>query len=109
MADRFLRKHLIPDAATETTIYTVPAATSAILKSLRITNANAGSANITVVQNDSGSSTDHYLLKTSALAAAATVEIFGGTPCVLEAGDVLRVLSSAATVNFYLSYMENTT
>jgi hypothetical protein len=63
MSNRYLHQDLIPNAATETTIYTVPAATTAVLRSLRVTS-------------------------------------------VLEAGDVLKVTSTAATVHFYLSYLE---
>ncbi len=106
MSDRFLQKNVIPSAATETTMYTVPAATTAILKSLRVTNANASSSDITVIQNDSGSSTDHYLHKEQALVADATTDVFAGVPLVLEAGDKLNVISSQATVHFYLSYLE---
>ena len=106
MSDKFLQANLVPSAATETTMYTVPAATTAILKSLRVTNANAGSSNISIIQNDSGTTTDLYLYKEQALAANATEDIFGGVPVVLESGDKLNVLSSVATVHFYLSYME---
>jgi hypothetical protein len=106
MADKFLQKNAIPSAATETTLYTVPAATTAILKSLRVTNANASSSNITVIQNDSGSTTDHFLFKDQALAADASVDVFAGVPVVLESGDKLNVQSSQATVHFYLSYLE---
>ena len=106
MSDRFLRKNAIPSAATETTLYTVPAATTAILKSLRVTNANASSSDITVIQNDSGSTTDHFLFKDQALAADASVDVFAGVPVVLESGDKLNVQSSQATVHFYLSYLE---
>jgi len=106
MADRFLQANVIPSAATETTLYTVPAATTAIVKSLRVTNANASSSDITVIQNDSGDATDHYLYKDQALAADASVDVFGGTPLVLETGDSISVVSSQATVTFYLSYME---
>lgn len=106
MSDRFLQKNIIPSAATETTLYTVPAATTAILKSLRVTNANASSSNITVIQNDSGSTTDLFLYKDQALAADASVDVFAGVPLVLEEGDKLNVQSSQATVHFYLSYLE---
>jgi hypothetical protein len=49
MADKYLRKTIVPSAATETTIYTVPAANSAMIRSLRVTNASASSADITVL------------------------------------------------------------
>ena len=106
MADKYLRKTIVPNASTETVIYTVPAANSAMMRSLRVTNANASSADITVVQNNSGSATSHYLYKAQALAADATVDVFNGIPCILEEANVLKVTSTQANVTFYLSYLE---
>lgn len=106
MANKYLHDVLIPSAATETTIYTVPAANTGVLRSLRVTNANSASAAITVTQYNSGSATAHYLLRNKPLATNATIDVFNGVPCVLEAGDVLKVTSSVATVHFYLSYLE---
>ena len=107
MANKYLHKVLIPDAATETTIYTVPAANTAVLRSLRVTNANStGASVITVTQYNSGSATTHYLLKAKSLTVNGTIDVFNGVPCVLEAGDILKVTSSLATNHFYLSYME---
>lgn len=106
MANKYLHKALIPDAATETEIYTVPAANTGVMRSLRVTNANSSPSLITVTQYNSGSATAHYLLKVRSLVANATIDVFNGVPCVLEAGDVLKVTSTLATVHFYLSYME---
>jgi len=106
MANKYLHDVLIPSAATETAIYTVPAANTAVLRSLRVTNANSSAAVITVTQYDSGNATAHYLLRNKSLAANTTMDVFNGVPCVLETGDVLKVTSSVATVHFYLSYME---
>jgi len=107
MSNRYLHQDLIPNAATETTIYTVPAATTAVLRSLRVTNANTGATNVSVTQYNSDElATTNYLLKSKNLAANATTDVFNGVPCVLEAGDVLKVTSTAATVHFYLSYLE---
>lgn len=104
MANKYLRKYLIPAAATETTIYTVPDANTGIMRSLRVTNAGASSALITVTQYVSG--TPHFLLKARALPVNDTFDVFNGIPCVVEAGDILKVTSSIATVHFYLSYLE---
>ena len=54
MANKYFRDHLVPDATTETDLYTVPAANTAILRSLRVTNANASAASVTVSQYDDG-------------------------------------------------------
>ena len=106
MANKYLHKVLIPDAATETTMYTVPAANTGILRSLRVTNANSSPSLITVTQYNSGSLTTHYLLKVKSLVANATIDVFNGVPCVLEEGDVLKITSTLASNHFYLSYME---
>ena len=106
MANKYLHEALRPSAATETAILTVPAANTAVVRSLRITNAGASAASITVTQYDSGSATPTYLLRARSLLANQTFDVFNGVPCVLEAGDVMKVTSSVADVNFYLSYLE---
>ena len=47
-----------------------------------------------------------FLYKEQALAADATVDVFAGVPCILETGNVLKVISSQANATFYLSYLE---
>ena len=106
MANKYFRKHLIPTAATETELYVVPAANSAILNSLRITNANSASSLIDVVVYPLGGATGYSLLRNHFLPVNATMDVFSGIPCVLEATDKITVESSQATVHFYLSYLE---
>lgn len=106
MANKYLRKHLTPAAATETTIYTVPAANTAMVSSLRVTNRNASVTALSVNVYPSGGATAFALLKTYSLPTNQTMDVFSGVPCVLETGDILKVTSSAATVDFYLSYLE---
>jgi len=106
MANKYFREALIPSAATETLMYAVPAANMTIAKSLRVTNANASRATITISQYDEGTGTEHFLLKGYILAPNATVDIFNGVPLVLQELDELRVESSVSTVHFYLSYLE---
>jgi hypothetical protein len=104
MANKYFRKPLIPSAATATDLYEVPAANSAIVRSLRVTNAGTGVAAITVTHIGTG--TTYYLQKSRSLSVNGTFDVFNGIPCVLEAGDSLQVESSIATVHFYLSYLE---
>jgi len=105
MSNKYFRKHIVPSATTETDLYVVPAANTGVLRSLRVTNANASSASITVSQYDDGGS-ERYLLKGYSVGPDATVDVFNGVPCILEAGDKLTVEASVATVHFYLSYLE---
>ena len=106
MANKYLRQVVIPSAATETTIYTVPAANTGIARSLRVTNANVARSAVTVTQYSAGSATAHYLLKSSVIAPNATYDVFNGVPLILNEGDTLKVTSTVASVNFYLSYLE---
>ena len=106
MANKYLRLYLTPSAATETTIYTAPAANNAVLSSLRVTNDNASVGNISAAVYPAGGATPYKLLKTYALPTSQTMDVFSGVPCVLIAGDVLKVTASVADVDFYLSYLE---
>lgn len=106
MANKYLHVALRPGAGVETELLEVPAANSAVLRSLRVTNNGSESTLITVTQYDSGSVTATYLLKARALAVSQTFDVFNGIPCVMEAGDVIKVTSSAASCHFYLSYLE---
>ena len=106
MANKYFRKQLIPTAATETELYVVPEANSAILSSLRITNANSTSSLINVVIYPLGGATAYSVLRQHYLPVNATMDVFSGIPCVLEATDEIHVESSEADVVFYLSYLE---
>jgi hypothetical protein len=106
MANKYLRKHLTPSAATETTIYTAPDANTAVLSSLRVTNRNAATTALTVNVYPSGGVTAFCLLRSYSLPTNQTLDVLSGVPCVLETADVIKVTSSQATVDFYLSYLE---
>jgi len=106
MGIRYLSEDLIPTSGAETEIYEVPAATTALVSSLRVTNANSTSSQITVNLYPSGSSTAHRLLREYSLPVRATMDVFSGTTCVLQAGDVVKVLSTEDNVTFHMSYME---
>ena len=106
MANRYLHQVSIPSAATETTIYTVPDATTAVVRSLRVTNASTGSTTLTVTQNNNNDATAHYALRNRPLAVNTSTDVFNGVPFVMEEGDVLKITSSQGNVTFYLSYLE---
>jgi hypothetical protein len=106
MANKYLRKYIRPTATTETTAYTVPDANTAIISSLRVTNGSASSSNLTVTVYPGGGATGYYALKTYAIPTNATMDVFSGVSFVMEASDVLKITSSQANVDFYLSYLE---
>jgi len=106
MSNKYLRKNLTPSAATQTLLYEVPEANTAVVSSLRVTNRNA---NITLLSVDvfpGGGATAYALLRNYTLPTNQTMDAFSGVPCVLEAGDELKITSSEASVDFYLSFME---
>jgi len=106
MANKYFRQIKSPVAATEETLYTVPDANTAILTSLRITNANSASTLLDVRIYPEGGATGYALLSNHFLPVNATMDAFSGISCVLQAGDNLTVESSQADVDFYLSYLE---
>jgi hypothetical protein len=106
LANKYLRKYVSPDANTETDLYAVPEANVAILSSLRITNGNSATAQLSVKVYPEGGSTGYFLLDTYALPVDGTMDVFSGVPCVLEAGDQLKIEASEADITFYLSYLE---
>lgn len=106
MANKYLKKYSRPSATTETIIYTVPDANTAIISSLRVTNGSANSSNLTVTVYPGGGATGYYALKTYVLPTNATMDVFSGVSFVMEASDVLKITSSQANVDFYLSYLE---
>lgn len=106
MANKYLRKYLSPAAGMEEILYVVPDANTAIASSLRITNGNSTTTQLDVTVYPLSGPTGYKLLDTYALPVDATMDVFSGIPCILEAGDVLAVASTEADVTFYLSYLE---
>ena len=106
MAVNYLAKNLIPAATVETTLYTVPAAATGILNSLRVTNDNSTSSLLTVNLYPGGGATAHALLRTYSLPVRGTMDVFSGIPCTVETGDIIKVQSSEDDVAFHLSYLE---
>jgi len=106
MAVKYFREHVTPSAATETTIYTVPAANTAVISSLRITNTGSAASTLNLAIYPDGGATPYKLLEDTVLATDSTMDAFNGVSCVMEEADIMKVTSSQADVDFYLSYME---
>lgn len=106
MANKYFRQALIPTANTATSLYVVPAANVALLKSLRVTNNSGERAGIFVSQYDEGVAPEHRLLNGFILALGASFDVFNGITCVLQESDELMVTATEADVTFYLSYLE---
>ena len=94
MANSFVNKKVDLTTTNATTVYTVPTATTAVIKSILISE-DSGNADTITVTVTNGSSV-FSLFKTKAIGANATVELLTA-PLVLQPTEILKV--TAATAN----------
>jgi hypothetical protein len=89
-----------PGATTATTLYTVPAATSALVSSVAVCNRSASDAAYRISIRPAGAAlaNDHYLVYDSTASANDTVIFTIGI--TLAATDVLEVYASSADLTF---------
>lgn len=97
-------------SATLTSVYTAPASTTTVVKSLYITNIHATNiGTIDICIRKSGRAYDIYIAKAVSIAVGVTYNAIEGGPIVLQTGDALRLKASAAsTLDSYISLMEIT-
>jgi len=95
LANSFVNKKADLTSTSVTTLYTVPDATTAIIKSIIVSEDSGNADTITVTITDT--SDDVFsLFKTKAISANATTELLTA-PLVLQQNEVLKV--TAATAN----------
>ena len=96
MANLF-KSYPVKDVGTSpSTVYTCPAATQTTLIGLSVANTSASP--ITADAYVTRSAVDYYLVKDATVAVGGSLVIVGGDQkVVLEAADVLLVVTSAAT------------
>src|SRR5690242_8642174 len=88
-----------PTATTLTAVYTVPAATSAVVSTVVICNQGAAtSVRLSVAVAGAVDATQQYLLYDTAIAANTTYTLTLGI--TLATTDVIRVYNTLATVSF---------
>lgn len=89
-------------ATTETTLYTVPASTSAVISTITITNRTSSLATFRVSVSVAGAATSNkdYLYYDLGITGNDTFASTLGL--TLGAGDVVRVYASAASLSFQL-------
>ena len=98
MANTFKNASLVSvNHAALATLYTCPGSTTAIILGLALTNKTDNSITATVQLTDSSAGTTPLLLNEVTIPANTTLEVFAGQKYVLEASDILKVQSSAAT------------
>ena len=95
MAHNYKNAKVDLTATTATTLYTCPTATTAIVKSILVSEDSGNADTITVTLTDTASAV-FSLFKTKAISANTTVELLTA-PLVVEESEVLKV--TAATAN----------
>ena len=95
MANSFVNKKADLTTTSVTTLYTVPSATTAVIKSILVSEDSGNADTITITITDKSDNV-FSLFKTKSISANATTELLTG-PLVLEESEVLKV--TAATAN----------
>ena len=95
MANTFVNKKKDLTATSATTLYTVPSATTSIIKSIIVSEDSGNADTITVTITDTSDAV-FSLFKTKSISANGTTELLTA-PLVLEESEVLKV--TAATAN----------
>ena len=95
MANSFVNKKADLTTTSVTTLYTVPSATTAVIKSILVSEDSGNADTITITITDTIDNV-FSLFKTKSISANATTELLTG-PLVLEESEVLKV--TAATAN----------
>ena len=95
MANTFVNKKADLSSTSATTIYTVPSATTAVIKSILVSE-DSGNADTITATITNTSDAVFSLFKTKAISANATTELLSA-PLVLQESEVLKV--TAATAN----------
>ena len=94
MANSFKNKKVDLTTTDNTTLYTVPTATTTVIKSILVSEDAGSGANLTVTLVDA-SSNIFSLFKTKAISSNTTVELLT-QPLVLEESEALKVQASDA-------------
>ena len=95
MANSFVNKKVDLTSTSATTIYTVPSATTAVIKSILVSEDSGNADTITVTITDTASAI-FSLFKTKSISANGTTELLTG-PLVVEESEIVKV--TAATAN----------
>ena len=95
MANSFINKKVDLTTTSATTLYTVPTATTAIIKSILVSDDSGSGDTITITITDASDNV-FSLFKTKSISANGTSELLSA-PLVLEESEILKV--TAATAN----------
>ena len=95
MANSFVNKKVDLTSTSATTLYTVPSATTAIIKSILVSDDSGSGDTITITITDTSDNV-FSVFRTKSISANGTTELLSA-PLVLQESEVLKV--TAATAN----------
>ena len=95
MANAFVNKKVDLTSTSATTLYTVPTATTAVIKSILVSEDSGNADTLTITLTDADASV-FSLFKTKAISANATSELLTA-PLVVQESEIIKV--TAATAN----------
>ena len=95
MANAFVNKKADLTSTSATTLYTVPSATTAIIKSILVSDDSGSGDTITITITDTSDNV-FSVFRTKSISANGTTELLSA-PLVLQESEVLKV--TAATAN----------
>jgi len=95
MANAFVNKKVDLTSTSATTLYTVPTATTAVIKSILVSEDSGNADTITITLTDADAAV-FSLFKTKAISANATSELLTA-PLVVQESEIVKV--TAATAN----------
>ena len=95
MSNAFVNKKVDLTSTSATTIYTVPTATTAVLKSILVSEDSGNADTITITLTDADAAV-FSLFKTKSISANATTEMLTA-PLVVQESEIIKV--TAATAN----------
>ena len=105
MANSFINKKVDLTSTSATTLYTVPSATTSVLKSILVSE-DSGNADTIIITITDASDNVFSLFKTKSISANATTELLTN-PLVLEESEVLKVTAASANrLHVVLSALE---
>ncbi len=105
MANLFVNKKKDLTSTSATTLYTVPTATTAVIKSILVSEDSGNADTITVTITDTDDAV-FSLFKTKSISANATTELLSA-PLVLQESEVLKVTAATANrLHVFLSALE---
>ena len=95
MANTFVNKKVDLTSTSATTLYTVPTASTAVIKSILVSEDSGNADTITITLTDADAAV-FSLFKTKAISANATTELLTA-PLVVQESEIVKV--TAATAN----------